>query len=107
MEAAPFSLAILASIFRRAANIISSRLRWSAICRSSRFELHAFVFVPGTAGSASASALLPVLLLLILSWSLYRVIRSGSAGRKGVLEGCDVEAVADAGAGGGWNDTGG
>lgn len=104
--AAAFSAAIFASIFRRAANIISSRLRWSAVCRSSRFALHAFALVPGAAASDAALALPPS--LASLSWSLYRVIRSGSAGREGALMVCDVEdGVVEGGGGGGWNVTGG
>lgn len=96
---AVFSAAILASIFFRAAKIISSRLRCSDACRSSLFELHPLPFF----SASSASTVAPSFPL-----RLYRVIRSGCDGFSGCLV---VAALApDAGCpggGGGWNVIGG
>lgn len=95
-----FSAAILASILFLAAKIISSRLRCSEACLSSRFELHAFAFV---ADSFSPSA-------LTFSCSLYLVIRSGSAGLGGALKVCVCaveDGLGEGRGGGGWNVIGG
>lgn len=95
-----FSAAILASIFRRAARIISSRLRCRAACLSSRFELHPLALASACCAHS----------VVMRSCNLYRVIRSGSAGFEGALAADDPEAVggvADGGGGGGWNLAGG
>lgn len=95
--------AILASILLLAARIISSRLRCSEACLSSRFELHPLPFLSSSAASWDSSA-------VSLLDRLYRVIRSGCDGSSGCL--VAVEALAPpealcAGGGGGWKVIGG
>ena len=97
---AAFSEAILASIFRRAAKIISSRLRCKEACLSSRFELQPLVLASACCADS----------VVMRSCSLYLVIRSGSGGFEGFLAAGDPEAdggVVDGGGGGGWNLAGG
>jgi hypothetical protein len=98
--ATAFSAAIFSSIFRLAANIISSRLRCKAACRSLGFELQDFCFLSDPVAAADSESE-PMSWPLSFSWSLYRVIRSGSAGRDGALAGCDTGGVVDGGGGGG------
>ena len=90
-----FSAAILASIFFRAARIISSRLFFNSACLSSLLALHpSFAF-----SSASASS--------SLEWRLYRVMRSGCLGRSGCFCVGVLAVVLDVGGGRGWKVTGG
>lgn len=90
----------MASIFRLAAMIISSRLFWSSVWRSSLLVLHFF----GADSSSVCS--------LTLSSSLYLWIRFGCVGfSTGLpdLEGAAAaeEAPLEPGGGGGWKVTGG
>lgn len=94
---AAFSAAILASIFLRAARIISSLRLCSEACLSSRFELHALVFL-----SSSVGITIPILFL-----RLYRVIRSGWTGFSGCRGMAAGMVLLLPGGGGGWKVTGG
>ena len=107
LASAAFSAANFASIFLRAARIISSLLRCSDACRSSRLVLQPLPFlsseVPPLEFFESSSA------VPSLPPRLYLVIKSGCAG----FCGCRAVAVVDApvaacpGGGGGWKVTGG
>lgn len=103
---AAFSAAILASIFRLAARIISSRLFCSSVCRSSLLLLHAFL--PAASPVVSSS---PCCCCLTLSSRLYLWIRFGCAGFSAGFREPDCEADDDAplepGGGGGWKVIGG
>lgn len=103
---AAFSAAILASIFRLAARIISSRLFCSSDCRSSLLLLHAFL--PAASPDDSSS---PCCCCLTLSSRLYLWIKFGCAGFSvGFREpGCDADddAPLEPGGGGGWKVIGG
>lgn len=102
---AAFSAAILASIFRLAARIISSRLFCSSDCRSSLLLLHAFL------PAASPDSSSPCCCCLTLSSRLYLWIKFGCAGfSAGFREpGCDADddAPLEPGGGGGWKVIGG
>lgn len=103
---AAFSAAILASIFRLAARIISSRLFCSSVCRSSLLLLHAFL--PAASPVVSSS---PCCCCLTLSSRLYLWIRFGCAGFSAGFREPDCDADDDAplepGGGGGWKVIGG
>jgi hypothetical protein len=93
----------LASIFLRAARIISSRRRCNNACLSSRFELHPEFFTADDPSSVFEG-------VDSLSCSLYLVMRSGCAGFSGCLTACgavEVLELAFGGDGGGWNVIGG
>lgn len=96
---AVFSATILASIFRRAARIISSLLFFRSACLSSLFELQPSFFL-------SVSALDSLVTLLC---RLYRVIKSGCLGRSGCFACCAPVLVdgLDPGGGAGWKVMGG
>lgn len=95
---AAFSAAIWASIFFRAARIISSLRFCNALCLSARLELQPAGLSP-VEGAPSCP---------ILPARLYRVIRSGSAGLAGVFcAGVGGAAAGDRGGDGGWNVAGG
>lgn len=92
-QLAAFSAAILASIFLRAARIISSLRFCSRACLSSRFELQPllpFSFSASIAASAACCC-------AIFSCSLYLVIRSGWDGFSAALDAAAVAALAAAG----------
>lgn len=100
---AAFSAAILASIFRLAARIISSLLFCSSDWRSSLLLLH-FLAAASSEDSSDCS--------LTLSSSLYLWIRLGCVGFSAGLPDLDVAAAAaeapfDPGGGGGWKVIGG
>lgn len=103
---AAFSAAILASIFRLAARIISSRRLCSSDCLSSLFVLHFLAAAACSAASASESC-------CTLSCRLYRCIRFGCAGFSvgRADEACvakdEGEATLEPGGGGGWKVMGG
>lgn len=103
---AAFSAAILASIFRLAARIISSRLFCSSDCRSSLLLLHAFLLAASPDDSSS-----PCCCCLTLSSRLYLWIRFGCAGFSAGFREPDCDADEDAplepGGGGGWKVIGG
>lgn len=103
---AAFSAAILASILRLAARIISSRRFCSRDCLSSLFVLHFLAAACCSAASASESC-------WTLSCRLYRCIRFGCAGFSAgrADEACvpwdEGDAALEPGGGGGWKVMGG